>query len=153
MRVFTLQVSVKWAEPTYRSTPRRCRTPTHTRSSGQLRQVFFVRPPHRLARLHRSVQSINDPPMKLPHRFSTLAFAFYMAGIIAFVMSAVLTAFARGVETGYIWLVLKSYAMAFPVAFACVLAFRPFILFLVRKTVQGPPTVRTSDDSPPRASK
>lgn len=87
--------------------------------------------------------------MKLPHKYSTLAFAFYMAGIIAFVMSAVLTAFVYGVETGYIWIVLRSYAMAFPTAFICVLIFRPFIFFLVRKTVQGPSMAHSSDGSPP----
>jgi hypothetical protein len=76
--------------------------------------------------------------VKLPHKFSSIAFAAYMAGIIAFVMSAVLTALGSGLGDGYIWRVLRSYAVAFPVAFICVVIFRPLIVYLVKKTVHGP---------------
>lgn len=76
--------------------------------------------------------------MKLPHKYTSIAFAVYMAGVIAFVMSAVLTALASGLSQGYFFRVLSAYTVAFPVAFICVMVFRPFVLFLVRKTVQGP---------------
>lgn len=80
--------------------------------------------------------------MKLPHKFSSIAFAVYMAGIIAFVMSAVLTAINTGMAAGFLSRVLHAYAVAFPVAFTCVVIFRPLVVFLVKKTVQAPPVRR-----------
>lgn len=76
--------------------------------------------------------------MKLPHQLSAFAFAFYMAGIIAFVMSAVLTYLSVGLPADYLARVLKAYAVAMPVAFLCVVAFRPLVLLLVRWTVAAP---------------
>ena len=78
--------------------------------------------------------------MKLPHKLSSSAFAAYMAGIIAFVVSAALTLINTGMAVGYLSRVLNTYAVAFPVAFTGVVIFRPFVLFLVRKTVQSPPS-------------
>ena len=78
--------------------------------------------------------------MKLPHKLTGIAFAAYMAGIIAFVMSAVSTAINSGTGTGFLWRVLHAYAVAFPVAFTCVVIFRPLVVFLVKKTVQAPPS-------------
>jgi 1-acyl-sn-glycerol-3-phosphate acyltransferase len=72
-----------------------------------------------------------------------------MAGIIAFVMSVVLTALDTGIEDGYIWRVIRSYAVAFPLAFICVVIFRLLIIFLVKKTVHGSSTVRPSGNAPP----
>lgn len=77
--------------------------------------------------------------MKLPHQLTTIAFAAYMAGIIAFVVSAFLTAINSGVGAGFAASVLHAYAVALPVAFVCVLLFRPVALFLVKKTVHAPP--------------
>lgn len=77
--------------------------------------------------------------MKLPHKLAGIAFAAYMAGIIAFVMSAVLTAINTGMGAGYFVRILHAYAVAFPVAFTCVVIFRPLIFFLVKKTVHAPP--------------
>lgn len=76
--------------------------------------------------------------MKLPHKYASIVFALYMAGIIAFVMSAVLTAISSGFDAGYIWRVLRAYSVAFPVAFVSVVVFRPLIVLLVTKTVQQP---------------
>lgn len=84
--------------------------------------------------------------MKLPHKYTSIAFAIYMAGIIAFVMSAVLTTLASGLSQGYIFRVLSAYLAAFPVAFICVMVFRPLVLFLVKKTVQGPTSDPDSRD-------
>ncbi|MDP3168006.1 MAG: DUF2798 domain-containing protein [Hydrogenophaga sp.] len=78
--------------------------------------------------------------MKLPHKLSSIAFAAYMAGIIAFVMSAVLTAINMGAGAGFLSRVLQAYAVALPVAFTCVVIFRPFIVLLVKKTVHAPPS-------------
>lgn len=77
--------------------------------------------------------------MKLPHKLTSIAFAAYMAGIIAFVMSAVLTAINTGMGAGFLWRTLHAYAVAFPVAFTCVVVLRPVVVFLVKKTVQPPP--------------
>jgi hypothetical protein len=87
------------------------------------------------------------PYVKLPYKFSSIAFAFYMAGIIALVMSAVLTALGSGIEDGYIQRVLRSYAVAFPVAFICVVIFRPLIVYLVKKTVHSPTMAGPSDSA------
>lgn len=77
--------------------------------------------------------------MKLPHKLTGIAFAAYMAGIIAFVMSAVLTAINTGMGSGFLARVLHAYAVALPVAFTCVVIFRPLVVFLVKKTVHAPP--------------
>lgn len=78
--------------------------------------------------------------MKLPHKLSGIAFAAYMAGIIAFLVSAALTAINTGLSGGYLARVLHGYAVAFPVAFTCVVVFRPVVVFLVKKTVHAPPS-------------
>jgi len=72
---------------------------------------------------------------KLPCKFSSLAFAFYMATIIAFMMCLLLTAINTGVDTQFIQRVLSTYVIAMPVAFACVVLVRPLVLYLVSKTV------------------
>jgi hypothetical protein len=72
---------------------------------------------------------------KLPYKFSSLAFAFYMATIIAFMMCLLLTAINTGVDTQFIQRVLSTYVIAMPVAFACVVLVRPLVLYLVSKTV------------------
>lgn len=72
---------------------------------------------------------------KLPYKFSSLAFAFYMATIIAFMMCLLLTAINTGVDTQFIQRVLSTYVIAMPVAFACVVLVHPLVLYLVSKTV------------------
>lgn len=76
--------------------------------------------------------------MKLPHKLTNIAFAAYMAGIIAFVVSAALAAINTGIGAGFLSRVLHAYAIAFPVAFVGVVIFRPVALFLVKKTVHAP---------------
>ena len=73
--------------------------------------------------------------LELPYKFSSLAFAFYMATIIAFMMCLLLTAINTGVDTRFIQRVLSTYVIAMPVAFACVTLVRPLVLYLVSKTV------------------
>ena len=72
---------------------------------------------------------------KLPYKFSSLAFAFYMATIIAFMMCLLLTAINTGIDARFIQRVLGTYVIAMPVAFACVILVRPLVLYLVSKTV------------------
>ncbi len=90
-----------------------------------------------------TVSSSRKPPRvkalysmrKLPYKFSSLAFAFYMATIIAFMMCLLLTAINTGIDARFIQRVLGTYVIAMPVAFACVILVRPLVLYLVSKTV------------------
>lgn len=64
-----------------------------------------------------------------------MAFAFYMATIIAFMMCLLLTAINTGFDANYLHRVLHTYVIAMPVAFASVILVRPLVLYLVAKTV------------------
>ena len=66
-----------------------------------------------------------------------MAFAFYMAVIIAFMMCLVLTAINTGVEGHFFARVLNAYVIAMPVAFTCVVFVRPLVLRLVAMTVEA----------------
>ena len=68
---------------------------------------------------------------KIPKKFTPYVFAFFMAGIMAFLMSMVIVAASSGVEDGYSLRVIHSYALAMPVAFFCVLIVRPVVVHLV----------------------
>jgi len=68
---------------------------------------------------------------KIPKRFTHYVFAFFMAGIMAFLMSMVIVAASSGIEDGYSIRVIHSYALAMPVAFFCVLIVRPVVVHLV----------------------
>lgn len=72
----------------------------------------------------------------LPHRFTPVVFAFYMASIMAFLMCLVITAANAGVGPGYLKTVLDAYALAMPVAFLCVLIVRPVVVRLVTLTIE-----------------
>lgn len=72
---------------------------------------------------------------KLPNKFSAMAFAFYMATIIAFMMCLLLTAINTGFDANYLHRVLHTYVIAMPVAFASVMLVRPLVMYLVAKTV------------------
>jgi hypothetical protein len=74
-------------------------------------------------------------PWKLPARFAPVAFAFFMSVLVAFVMSLAITAISTGLDGDFLLRVLRSYAAAWPVAFASVLAARPLVLKLVALTV------------------
>ena len=74
---------------------------------------------------------------KLPARFTPVAFAFFMSGIMAFLMCLVITAANTGLADDYLWRVLKAYQLAMPVAFCCVLFVRPLVMLLVRLTVRS----------------
>jgi len=75
---------------------------------------------------------------KLPARAMPVAFAFFMSGIMAMLMSLVITAANRGLSEGYLQAVLSAYSLAMPVAFVCVMLVRPIVLKLVSLTVRAP---------------
>lgn len=74
---------------------------------------------------------------KIPKRFTPYVFAFFMAGIMAFLMSMVIVAASSGIDDGYTLRVIHSYALAMPVAFFCVLIVRPVVVHLVALFVRS----------------
>jgi hypothetical protein len=75
---------------------------------------------------------------KLPPKYTGVAFAFYMSAIVAFIMTAALTALNAGTGAHFIEDVLRGYVVAWPVAFVSVLLVRPLVLKLVQWTVASP---------------
>lgn len=73
---------------------------------------------------------------KFPKKYTPYVFAFFMAGIMAFLMSMVIVAANSGLHTGYALRVLHAYALAMPVAFCCVLIVRPVVMHLVARLVE-----------------
>lgn len=74
---------------------------------------------------------------KIPKKFTPYVFAFFMAGIMAFLMSMVIVAANSGIQTGYVLHVLHAYALAMPIAFCCVLVVRPIVMHLVSRLVDA----------------
>lgn len=72
---------------------------------------------------------------KLPRRFAPVVFAFYMAGIMAFLMCCVIVGAQAGLGQGFLLRVWKAYLLAMPVAFCCVMLVRPLVGRLVAATV------------------
>jgi len=75
---------------------------------------------------------------KIPHQFTPYVFAFFMAGIMAFLMSMAIIATSTGIHDGYSTRVIHSYTLAMPVAFVCVLIVRPIVVKLVAILVKKP---------------
>jgi hypothetical protein len=72
---------------------------------------------------------------RIPKRFTPYVFAFFMAGIMAFLMSMVIVAANSGIHSGYLFRVVHAYTLAMPVAFFCVLIVRPVVMHLVSALV------------------
>lgn len=72
---------------------------------------------------------------KLPVKFTSYVFALYMAGIMAMLMSLIITGVNQGFSSHYISDALNAYKVAMPAAFVCILIVRPVVAFLVNKTV------------------
>jgi hypothetical protein len=68
---------------------------------------------------------------KIPKRFTPYVFAFFMAGIMAFLMSMIIVAASSGIDGEYSLRVIHSYTLAMPAAFVCVLIVRPIVANLV----------------------
>lgn len=69
-------------------------------------------------------------------RYTAVVFAFFMAGIMAFLMSMVIVAANSGLGLGYAQRVLHAYQLAMPVAFVCVMLVRPVVVKLVALSVR-----------------
>jgi hypothetical protein len=73
---------------------------------------------------------------KLPARFSTVVFSFYMAALMTCFMCFVIVGANTGLHNGYLARVWHTYQFAMPVAFICVLIVRPIALKLLDLTVE-----------------
>lgn len=78
-----------------------------------------------------------SPRLRLPARLSPYIFALYMATIMAFMMSLVITYAEFGPGADYMNNVMNAYRVAMPAAFACILVVRPIVVRLVGLTVRG----------------
>ncbi|WP_025871702.1 DUF2798 domain-containing protein [Methylobacillus glycogenes] len=72
----------------------------------------------------------------IPQRYTAVVFAFFMAGIMAFLMSMVIVAANSGLGLGYAQRVLHAYQLAMPVAFVCVMLVRPIVIKLVALSIK-----------------
>lgn len=73
---------------------------------------------------------------KLPARFTPLLFAFYMSGIMALLMTLLITALNRGFSSEYLHQVWQAYQVAMPCAFSAILLVRPLVMRLVQHSIQ-----------------
>lgn len=79
----------------------------------------------------------NNPRIRLPVRTAPYIFALYMAIIMAFLMSLVITLAEFGLGPHYMTNVMNAYQVAMPAAFFCILVVRPVVIRLVGFTVHG----------------
>ena len=73
---------------------------------------------------------------RLPARMMPVAFAFWMAAIMALLMCLVINIANTGIDAGLPARVARAYLLAMPVAFAGVLVVRPLVARLVRLCVR-----------------
>ena len=74
---------------------------------------------------------------RLPSRTAPYIFALYMAIIMAFLMSLVITFAEFGIGPHYMENVMSAYQIAMPAAFFCILVVRPVVIRLVGLSVHG----------------
>lgn len=79
----------------------------------------------------------NTARIRLPKTASPYIFALYMATIMAFLMSLVITLAEFGLGPHYMENVMNAYKVALPAAFVCILVVRPIVIRLVGLTVRG----------------
>lgn len=72
---------------------------------------------------------------RIHRRYTPVVFAFYMAGIMALLMCAVIVGLNQGISEDFISRVVQAYIVAMPVAFVCVLFVRPLVMKLVALTI------------------
>lgn len=82
-----------------------------------------------------SATSATARSRKLHRRFAPVVFAFYMSGIMAFLMCCAIVGASTGLGSDYLLRVIRAYALAMPVAFVCVMVVRPLVGRLVAATV------------------
>lgn len=76
--------------------------------------------------------------MKIPARHANLAFAAIMSFLMALLMSGIVTAVNRGLDAGYPLAWMKSFGLAWPIAFVLVLLLAPRVRGLVARMVAPP---------------
>ncbi len=74
--------------------------------------------------------------IRLPARYTPLLFAFYMSGIMALLMTLLITALQRGFSNDYLSQVWQAYQVAMPCAFSAILFVRPLVMRLVKYSIQ-----------------
>lgn len=74
---------------------------------------------------------------RFPPRTSPYVFSLYMATIMAFLMSLVITLAEFGIGPHYMENVMNAYQVAMPAAFVCILVVRPIVIRLVGLTVHA----------------
>ena len=72
---------------------------------------------------------------KLPKKYAGVLFSFYASAIMVLIMSAVLVALNTGLGEGFGLRLVKSYMIAWPVAFTSLLAIRPLVVRMVAASV------------------
>lgn len=72
---------------------------------------------------------------KLPKKYAGVLFSFYASAIMVLIMSAVLVALNTGLGAGFGLRLVKSYMIAWPVAFASLLVIRPLVVRMVAASV------------------
>lgn len=75
--------------------------------------------------------------IEIPKRYTHYVFAFFMAGIMAFLMCMVIVAANSGLHADFLQRVIRAYTLAMPVAFVCVLIVRPIVAKLVTLIVKA----------------
>lgn len=70
--------------------------------------------------------------MKIPARHAHLAFSGLMS-LMALVMSGIITAVNRGLDAGYPLAWMKSFGLAWPIAFVLVLLLAPRVRALIAR--------------------
>ncbi|KKN20754.1 hypothetical protein LCGC14_0932370 [marine sediment metagenome] len=75
--------------------------------------------------------------IKLHSKFTPIAFALYMAAIMAFLMTLLITAANNGISISYMEEVWHAYQIAMPCAFLCILVVRPIVVRLVKWSVHA----------------
>lgn len=71
----------------------------------------------------------------MSQKIPSLIFAFYMAMMMACVMSLVSVAMNFGFDGSYLTKVLWAYIKTTPIAFVCIFVFRPLANYLTKKTL------------------
>lgn len=74
---------------------------------------------------------------KLPARYTSIVFAFFMSAIMALLMCFVITVASNGLHNDYFSKVMHAYTLAMPVAFVCILIVRPVVIKLVGLCVKS----------------
>ncbi|MDO9151539.1 MAG: DUF2798 domain-containing protein [Methylotenera sp.] len=74
---------------------------------------------------------------KLPKRYATITFAFYMSAIMAILMCLVIVGLNTGFNGNYLYRVIKAYELAMPSAFIFIQLIRPAVIKLVEISISN----------------